>query len=185
MTGEIYGFHGASGVSRYIEDGERIELFINEQRSLNDQRLLLDAPPDNSTVLIKQMAKGAEYGGLFKMYEVGSGGIGLSMARLWKGEIGGVILRAGHDAPWDLNPVIGISKQMGFRFFRILHDDSIFWEAMSSLRTTIERHYETLVIHKSRWPEFVQWYAHRPRMTQMTFDPRVTEMESGIHQILS
>ena len=140
MTGEIYGFHGASGVLRYTEDGECVELFINEQRSLNDQHLLLDDPPDDSAVLIRQMAKGAERGGLFKTYEIGSGGIGLAMARLWKGEIGGIILRTRHDTPWDLNPVVGISKKMGFTFIGILHDDSLREESMSSLRTTMERH---------------------------------------------
>jgi len=35
-------------------------------------------------------------------------------ARLWKGEIGGYVIKAGIQQPWDLLPVWGISEKLGF-----------------------------------------------------------------------
>ena len=109
-------------------------------------------------MLTQNMTNAVKLGGLFKKYQVGSGGIGISMARLWKGEVGGIVLSPNNDTPWDLNPVVGISKQMGFKFIPMLDDDSIHQELMPALITTTRRSYELLVIHKSRFDEFIRWW---------------------------
>jgi fructose-1,6-bisphosphatase/inositol monophosphatase family enzyme len=162
MTQEIYGFHDESpDVYRYSEDGDPEKLVVNEDRLLKDQDILLANPPDDCPVLVRAMARRFEHGGLFRKLQVGSGGIGISMALLWKGEIGGVTLGPCHDTPWDFNPMLGISQKMGFVFLRILRDDSILQVNLHSLSKITHRRYELLVIHKSRSEEFLQWYRSR------------------------
>lgn len=163
MTQEIYGFHDASSdVYRYSEDGDPEKLLINEKRSLNDQDILLPDPPDDCSSLVQVMAKHVKHGGLFRKFQVSSGDIGVLMARLWKGEIGGIVLGPCHDTPWDFNPMFGISQKMGFIFLRILRDDSILQVNLYSLSKITHRPYELLAIHKSRSEEFLQWYRSRP-----------------------
>ena len=170
MTGEIYGFcnpYTSGGVYRYHEDGDPHALVVNEHMSLNDQDLLFEDPPDRSSMLTQNMTSAVKLGGLFKKYQVGSGGIGISMARLWKGEVGGIVLSPNNDTPWDLNPVVGISKQRGFKFIPMLDDDSIHQELMPALITTTRRGYELLVIHKSRFDEFIRWWLKFSRASRI------------------
>jgi len=56
---------------------------------------------------------------MFRDMEVARGSIGTGMARLWKGEVGAVALRHGHETPWDMCPIVGISQRLGFRFLRV------------------------------------------------------------------
>jgi len=163
MTQEIYGFHNVSPqVYRYSQDGDPEYLVINRAHSLNHKILLLGDPPDECSVLVQMMGKRYRHGGLFRQLEVGSGSIGISMARLWKGEVGGIVLGPCHDTPWDFNPMLGISQKMEFVFLRILRDDSILQVDMHSLSKITNRPHELLVVHKSRIEELMHWYHNRP-----------------------
>ena len=63
-----------------------------------------------------------------------------------------IFLEKNYETPWDSNPVIGISKKMGFRFFRI-DKNKIMEINFPPVEKIIQRNYELLVIHKSRIPE--------------------------------
>src|SRR3989339_325735 len=78
--------------------------------------------------------------------------IATSFSLLWKSEVGGLLLEKNYETPWDSNPVIGISKKMGFRFFRI-DKNKIMEINFPPVEKIIQRNYELLVIHKSRIPE--------------------------------
>ena len=45
----------------------------------------------------------------------------------------------------------------------------------------MERHYEILVMHKSRWPEFVRWCGYLPRATRVVATPVLLEVEIDPH----
>ncbi len=163
LTEDVYGFYtDFSSVRWYHDYGTPCKkLVIDSQRLLASQRLLCDESPEEGSVIARLMAKKIEKGGLFQKHEIGSGGIGLAMARLWKGNVGGVLISPGYDTPWDMNPVVGILKRMGFRFIRLMRDDSISEEPTVSRTEVKYRAYELLVIHTSRYEEFLRWYESR------------------------
>lgn len=96
--------------------------------------------------------------GVFKDIEVGGGSIGLCLARLWKKEVGGVVLQPGHDTPWDSWLILGISKRMGFAFLRPIdfQGNVRYQEYDPSFSDTIEeRERETVIVHQSRLRELL------------------------------
>lgn len=96
-------------------------------------------------------------GELFKDMEIVSGSIGILMTRLWKGEVGGVILRPVPATPWDQTPIIGFCKKLGYRFFKVDDRDTVTELTCENSTVTIPRiHYE-LIIHESHIPELQNW----------------------------
>ena len=54
----------------------------------------------------------------FTKFHIDSGSIGINFTKLWKGEACAVILKMRYYTPWDMVPVIGLSKQLGYCFYR-------------------------------------------------------------------
>lgn len=118
-TREIYGFRPGSTrvhrISRY-SSGTRLE--IDALRPLNMQHALLHDEPRDFSEPTQRLFLDPD-SRLFHSFEITRGSVGLEFSRLWKGEVGGVFLRPGNKTPWDFNPVLGISRHMGFRFLAI------------------------------------------------------------------
>jgi fructose-1,6-bisphosphatase/inositol monophosphatase family enzyme len=153
-TGEIYGYRpGSNKVHRIAEFGIET-LVINPDKKLIDQYLLLRKRPEEYCERIRSILAKPEEGGFFKDIEIAGGSIGISMARLWKGEIGGHVLKQNFVTPWDETPIVGISKKLGFVFLEI-SDDGFRTLNMHPKRTVEKRNSQILVIHESRYPEFV------------------------------
>lgn len=115
-TGEIFGYEpDSTSVQRIYPDGcVRDMTRIERSASLGRQYLLLRDHPSNYLPVVTRMANGPG----FKSIEITSGSIGLSMSRLWKGEVGvHASKQATHSTPWDSTPVIGISKRLGMVWF--------------------------------------------------------------------
>jgi hypothetical protein len=91
--------------------------------------------------------------GRFKGIEVESGSIGISMARLWKGEVGAVALLPAMETPWDSAPVIGISKKLGFVFLRATEGGKLERYEPRVSAETYRRHEAALVVHEVRLGE--------------------------------
>lgn len=108
------------------------------------------------------MTQGLSKGGLFKNIEVAGGSIGTHMARLWKSEVGAVLLQAGIQTPWDLTPVLGISNQLGFVWVKI-DPKSHGWSTKSVLPSTrlTTTDTEMLIIHQSRLGELGKWITQK------------------------
>lgn len=157
MTQEIFGFRPESENVRRISEYDYAEkLVIDPERFLGSQYVLLRDHARSYSPLVRQMLMPLEEGGLFKSLEVAGGSIGISAARLWKGEVGALVFSPGHDTPWDLYPVLGISRKLGFVFLR--NDDGEWLRYGPPLSGTVERRsHEVLVIHKSRLPELTGW----------------------------
>ena len=115
-TGEIFGYEpGSASVQRIYSGGAVVDLTqIDRSQPLGVQYLLLRDHPSNYHPAVSRRANGPG----FKAIEITSGSIGLSMSRLWKGEIGvHATKQSARSTPWDSTPVIGISQKLGMVWF--------------------------------------------------------------------
>lgn len=143
-TQEIYGYRpGSSRVHRITAVNVSEELKHNHNTPLTEQYVLLRDPervysPLSQRTILKS----------FKNVVVDGGSIGVWLARLWKGEVGGAILPPSWETPWDSMPIIGISKKLGYQFFRP-SDEGTEWLSFdpSPFQEKYKREHETLIVH--------------------------------------
>lgn len=140
-----------------------------ENRSLREQYVLLRDSPLEYPEGLQPMLRPQCDGGLFRGIHVEGGSIGLTFTRLWKGEVGAIILKPGRNTPWDLAPILGISQQLGFAFLRLLHIENPKWGGWMEmhapeleLEPVLERHY-VAIMHRSRVREFTEFVISEPR----------------------
>lgn len=156
LTGELYYYRPESNKThRLCKDSESQLLVINLEQPLASQYLLLRHAPHKSPASIKQLAES----NLFRDYEITGGSIGISMARLWKGEVGGAVLSAGKVTPWDMCPIIGMCERLGFQFWE-LDSHGVFPHQLIQPAPTSKVYIqanEWLVIHRSRTKEFLDY----------------------------
>lgn len=156
MTREIYGYRPESKkVHRISEYGFGETLAMDEGTPLRSQHILLRNRPENHSKLVQRMVAPQ---GLFQDFEIATGSVGVSTARLWKGEVGAVLLKPKFETPWDCAPLNGICHHLGFEMFvpnlagdRWLDGD---WRAFDKTRPMDT---EQLIIHRSRVPELMDW----------------------------
>lgn len=154
-TLEIYGFRPGSDKVHRISDFEANEnLVINPERLLSDQSVLMRNRPEEYSATMQALVRHPKNDGHFKDMQITDGSIGISMARLWKGEVGAMVFEPKKITPWDDSPLIGISQKMGFVWVKIDPTTG----ALSVLRprlvdTVYHREYEVLVVHQSRLQE--------------------------------
>ncbi|MFA5185047.1 MAG: inositol monophosphatase family protein [Patescibacteria group bacterium] len=156
MTQEIYGYRpGSDKVHRISEYGIGEVLHVDERLELRDQNILLRKRPENHAKWTRDMIAPPRDGGLFKDLETASGSVGISTARLWKGEVGAVLLKPEFETPWDCAPVFGICHQLGYVMYE-LNAGTGKWRTASMLvpDRTVPKSKEQLIIHESRCPEF-------------------------------
>lgn len=160
FTREIYGFRPGSDKVHRINEFEHCHQLgprIDRVRPLSDQHILLRDEPWMHSAQLQRMLPAADSSGRFKGTEITGGSIGISMARLWKGEVGAAVLRPGKQTPWDTYPVYGISRKLGFLFVTLGEDGYIDGEWEPKIvpeMLTLPR--EVLIIHESRMGEFVR-----------------------------
>ncbi len=158
MTQEIYYYRPESEkVHRISEFRHEERLVVDPERTLLSQHILLrDVPGRHSLGALwfldaqcSQQESKRFYG-----FDVVGGSIGISMARLWKGEVGAAMLMPGYRTPWDDTPVLGISLKLGFVYLKV-HQETGVLERINpkppTSTTLID--YETLIVHKSRLAE--------------------------------
>lgn len=120
MTQEIFGYSpGSDKVYRISEYNKPEELKIDTTLKLRDQFVVLLKSPYKHSALVQGLIKSPDQGGMFKDMNVVRGSVGICMTRLWKGEVGAVLLPGGTEMQWDRCPIIGISKKLGFVFLVI------------------------------------------------------------------
>jgi fructose-1,6-bisphosphatase/inositol monophosphatase family enzyme len=111
-TQEIYGFRPGSTAVHRITEYETSEVLTPASAPLATRYVLLRDPPDVYSETARNLLK------TFKSYEIEGGSIGTWMARLWKDEVGALLLPPSIETPWDAAPVIGICTRMQFGFYR-------------------------------------------------------------------
>jgi fructose-1,6-bisphosphatase/inositol monophosphatase family enzyme len=158
MTKELYYYRPESDKVHRLNFGDfqYERLAINSKLELSEQYVVIRDNPLDIPEPYRRIAQTRKYGGLFKDIEVQGGGIGTGMARLWKGEIGGYVVKAGIQTPWDLLPVWGISEKLGF--ICMTHDDANHRWVERKVTPSMEAvKFETpsIFIHSSRFVEFI------------------------------
>ena len=161
MTQEVYATRpGAGGAHRISEFGFAEKLRIDPSRPLASQWLLLRDRVQCYSALVQDLADGN--GGLFGSVETSSGSIGIAMARLWKGEVGAVVLGPIPLAtPWDIYPIVALCDRMGFVFRAIQGDGTLVPWVPAVVKIGIPIPQEVLIVHQSRLPEVGAWLAAR------------------------
>ncbi len=159
MTGELYYYRPGSEKTHRLDQGIAVPLVIDPNKPLIEQYVHLREPVDwpGHHTLMKRL--GTHSNGLFRGTEVGGGSIGISMARLWKGSIGACVISSRKVTPWDDTPIIGLSRRLGFRWFKPARDFHGFLEIdprphKEVLTPDIP---DTLIFHTSRIGEFMTW----------------------------
>jgi fructose-1,6-bisphosphatase/inositol monophosphatase family enzyme len=160
MTQEIYYYRPESqAVHRLSENGRAETLAFPKDEKLSELYVLLRQRPEGyGSPLFESLLAPPEKGGAFKDIEITGGSIGISMARLWKGEVGAAIVSARNQTPWDVNPVIGICEKLGFVFLKPNGLHPTFVERkLTPLKETIRGEGYELVIHRSLVPQLNDW----------------------------
>lgn len=161
MTSEIYAARPDDPtVHRVSEFGIAERLHIDPSRPLSSQWLLVcDRPRRLVPPIVTRL--GLEQDGVFAGFESTGGSIGIAMARVWKGEVGGAVFGPfPWGSPWDLYPVIGISRRLGFLFFTLDDSGIRTWEPRIDPHGTPVPT-EILCIHESREHELAAWMRGR------------------------
>lgn len=155
MTGEIYGYGpDDTPVTRWTY-GSSVELSIDPDRPLSAQYAVLRERPSDYHPIVQKMV--SRETSLVKNIEVVSGSIGLTYAKLWKGEVGMVVLPSSYDTPWDSNPIYGINKSLGFVDYLIhgKQGNLVHWKCKPV--TEIAQVGERVTFHYSRFKEVREW----------------------------
>lgn len=153
MTQEVFGFRPESSKFHRISEFQNSEdLSINPKLILAKQKVLLQESPYKHSEFVNELVCDPKNGGLFKGIEIMSGSIGTNAARLWKGEMGAMVLHRGNITPWDSAPVIGGFKKLGFVFLKVENNRLKIIEP--EIRKSIYKvDYERLIVHSSRLQE--------------------------------
>jgi len=158
MTQEVYIARPDSpAVHRISEFGIAERLAIDASRPLREQWLLLRDRVQRHPATLRAMVDDGPRP-LFSSVETSAGSIGIAMARLWKGEVGGAVLGPIHVAtPWDIYPIICLCERLGFVFLAVTEGGGLApWAPEVSKRGTAIPAW-VLVIHESRLDEVSGW----------------------------
>jgi len=166
MTKEVYYFRPGSKKTHHLSPNNKPRLLNKIPRNLPliDQYVLIRDPVEEHDEVTRRLLQLRPHP-LFKKHHTAEGSIGLSMARLWKGEVGAAILRPGKQTPWDTCPVIGLANRLGFRFLAItpvsLSDSTpaLIFQTMKTVQHTYRTGTDMLVIHENHLPELAAWCA--------------------------
>jgi fructose-1,6-bisphosphatase/inositol monophosphatase family enzyme len=146
-TGEIYGYRpGSNNVWRFqseFEDPENLALLTHKTK-LKDVQLLSQRSESQLTphclALVNQ----------FESLGVERGSIGLLFTRLWKREVGAVLIQTQCQTPWDNNPILGMSEKLGYRYYKHCNDVKCWIPCFTgAIRDITDVNHEILVIHPS------------------------------------
>lgn len=155
-TFDIFGYRPESLAVHQIDaSGAAVDLTaLDRDRPLADQVALLREMPEDHHPLVARLSRPVRRGGAVKEYQTASGSIGLSLSRLWKGEVGLHALAAGRDTPWDLVPLVGICQRLGMVWLRPTDDGDDLVEVSPEVsRRVYRRGYDVVVVHRSRVAE--------------------------------
>ncbi len=154
MADEVYG---------YRPDSKRV---YRISRLDNLEELEAPEPADMSQLYVMLRDPPEEYGNHarsllphFKNYEIMGSSIGTWAARLWKREVGALLMPEGNETPWDSTPVIGISQALGYVFMRPAEGHA--WEEYVPelpIRVT-KREHDTLIVHSTIADQFKRSFA--------------------------
>ena len=162
MTGEMYYTRPDSPRVHLLDrdtDLSRVLQFDKEMNPSETFALLREPLYDFSSIIRKLVNEnGLDRENFFLKAENVGGSIGISFAKLWKGQYGMLALKAGKTTVWDSAPCIGISAKLGFvpmivNSQKRLEVSKFF---IHTKRENMEQH-ETIIVHKTLVPRILEW----------------------------
>jgi fructose-1,6-bisphosphatase/inositol monophosphatase family enzyme len=141
-TDEVYGYRpGSNSVHRITRLDTFEKLTYGGGDQLAQGYVLLRDPPEVYSELSRRSLAA------FKTYESSGGSFGIWAARLWKREVVALIAPPAWETPWDSNPVIGISKKLGYV---LLKPDNGSWREFDPgpVLAKYRRDHDMLIVHR-------------------------------------
>ncbi len=152
MTREIYGYRpGSTRVHRVSQYNIGTVLEERSDRPLQSRYLLLRDEPQNFSAFAHELFFDPD-SRIMRSFEITSGSVGIQFSRLWKDEIGAILMAPARVTPWDFNPVVGISRMLGYEFVELDEGRLRVCDVGAIYDFTTFPH-EMLVVHRSRLPE--------------------------------
>lgn len=152
MTREIYGYRPESTrVHRISQYNIGTTLEGPTSRPLSSRYLLLRDEPAAFTPFAQRLFFDPD-DRIVRSYEITSGSVGIQFSRLWKDEIGGILISPARMTPWDFNPVFGITRKLGYVFVELDHGRLRLRDIGAIYDFTTFPH-EMLVVHASHLDE--------------------------------
>lgn len=149
MTREIYGYRPESTrVHRISQYNIGMHLKGPRDRSLSKRCILMRNEPAEFS-FFAQRAFFGQNERMFRSFEITSGSVGIQFSRLWKDEVGAILLSPGTVSPWDFNPIFGITQQLGYVFLE-LRDGGFHRRRLGAIQDYTPLDHEILVVHESR-----------------------------------
>lgn len=158
MTGEIYGYRPESTSVYRIDFKRGKSLVDSHQKKLAGSWILARNNPFDFSPMAKRMFGNPKKTRLFGGMEVNGGSIGLTMAKVWKGQFSATIFKGRVLTPWDFSPILGISEKLGYIFLEIDNRK----KTVNKLQFVPPRKVtplkkEIMIIHQSNLPELEAW----------------------------
>ncbi len=142
---EVYGYRpGSNRVHRItrLDTFETLEPGLSAPAGIEDTFGLLRDPAHEYSPQTQALVE------RFRGYEVMGSSLGTWAARLWKGEVGALLLAPNFETPWDSTPVIGISRKLGFVWLKPEGGHWVQYAPELPLKP-VRRDHDTLVVHES------------------------------------
>lgn len=164
LTRDVYGFrYDQPGVTHDWENKRVRLLSYDESTNIEHAHISLRRNPSAHQRIFRDLAASSASPdgtvGLCAHLDIETGSIGISTARLWKGEVAAMVLWPVRETPWDMTPIFGITKHLGFiqvEFHQKGHDLIVM--ATVPLKTTLEEPKPRLTIHASALPRLRTWH---------------------------
>lgn len=158
-TQELYYFRPGSDTVHRISYIDEIRSVLNDVliKPFEKTSLLMTDNTDVFTEFLPDtLFKLPQNGGLFKDVQILSGSIGTIAAKLWKGEVGALLLKPLSQQPWDIYPVIGISQKLGY-VFGVIKANKLKIIDMPINRKPIDTDSPVLIIHQDSVSQLNNW----------------------------
>ena len=156
-TGDIYGFTPEDTEPFRIRFGVESLLRVSTY-NLKDKYIVLHGPLSTHPEKIQRFVQPVANGGLFRNFEVMGGSCATLCARLWIGEVGAIVFDAPYETPWDMTPLIGMNKRLGFVSIAV---DRKTGEAKliepELIREQQNKDYTEILVHKDNAQLVLDW----------------------------
>jgi len=152
-SGDMYSYN-SQGSAKRIRFGKFAQPLTAHTGNLIEKYISIRSNPFEIPNTLQDMITGPTK--LFKSFEVESGSIGIFFARLWKGEVGALLLDPNFITPWDESPIAGLSMHMDFCFYKFDGDKFVSYTPTFSSDITHSSHYR-LVLHKDYTEQIENW----------------------------
>jgi fructose-1,6-bisphosphatase/inositol monophosphatase family enzyme len=161
MTDEIYFTRIGSAQVHLIEiESDKIHILLPSEPNCEPKEMyvsLRDNPRSYSPIARALGDAEDASQNFFKNIEIQGGSIGISYAKLWKGQYGGLLLKEGIVTVWDCAPVIGICKKLGYVPLVVENGAFVQSEFLISVERADLPQPETLIVHESLVPAILEW----------------------------